>query len=198
MPSPGAPHNCPGDAPFPGERAWRAGRRGGGRRGGRAAPRVRSRDPQRHERLLAGAGLGRAGWKIANKAPRPDLDRPVFPHDLLPCGSPALDDAISSSLRSDLQLSLTPRFPQTHIQLVRTWRLLLGPCLLRPTQSQSLLFATLDLGKRLSRERWSLFPPPLSGKEPPPPRPFYVEGQHAGPDRKTANPLLWLDVRGEN
>ena len=117
---------------------------------------MRPRDPQRHERLLAGVGLGRAGWKIANKAPRPDLDRPVFPHDLLPCSSPALDDAISSSLGSDLQLSPTPRFPQTHIQSVRTWRLLLGPCLLRPTQSQSLLFATLDLGKRLSRERCSL------------------------------------------
>ena len=130
-------------------------------------------------------------------APGPGF-RPVFPHDLLPCGSPALDDAISSSLGSDLQLSLTPRFPQTHIQLVRTSRLLLGPCLLRPTQSQSLHSETLDLGKRLSRERWSLFPPPLSGKEPPPPRPVYVERQRAGPDRKTANPLLWLDLRGEN
>lgn len=153
MPSPGAPHNCPGDAPFPGERAWRAGRRGGGGRGGRAAPRVRPRDPQRHERLQAGAGTGRAGCKaLANKAPHPDLDSVrSSPDDLLPCGSPALDDAISSSLGSDLQLSLTPRFPQTHIQIVRTWRLPLGP-----TPSQSLLFATLDLGKRLCRERWSL------------------------------------------
>ncbi|KAM7246552.1 hypothetical protein CapIbe_002850 [Capra ibex] len=86
--------------------------------------------------------------------PRPGF-RPVFPHDLLTCCSPALDDAISSSLGSDLQLSLTPRFPQTHIQIVRTWRLPLCP-----TQSQSLLFATLDLDKRLSRERWSVSPPP--------------------------------------
>ena len=75
MPSPGALHNCPGDAPFPGERAWTAGSRGGGGRGWRAAPRVRPRDPQRHKRLQAGAGTGRAGCKtLANRAPHPDLD----------------------------------------------------------------------------------------------------------------------------
>ena len=110
-------------------------------------------------RKTPGGCRNREGWMEnaceQGSAPGPGF-RPVFPHDLLPCGSPALDDAISSSLGSDLQLSLMPRFPQTHIQLVRTWRLLLGSCLLRPTQSQSLLFATLDLGKRLSRKRWSL------------------------------------------
>ena len=89
-----------------------------------------------------GGCRSRKGWmenaRKQGSALRPGF-RPGFPHDLLPGSFPALDDAISSSPGSDLRLSQTQRFPQTHNQLVRTSRLPLRPCLLRPTQSQSLL-----------------------------------------------------------